>query len=1751
MPLDPASLTTDLIEQYSSYLRSRFHFREDSLRRQFAKALAGERRLHAGPFLELLPEFTPGATIRSLCDNGILNKSFLKMPKAVVDLDRPLYKHQEEAVRKIQAGRNAVVATGTGSGKTETYLLPIISHLYDTLDAQQRKPAVRALLVYPMNALANDQLRRIRQLLQFEPSLTFGRYTGETPRRAVDGRERFRQMWPKEDILQNELKSREEMWASPPDILITNFAMLEYLLVRPQEAMFFVPGGIETLRYLVFDEVHSYDGAKGCEISMLLRRLRQRIGATTQGRLRCIGTSATLGGGQDFPDVARFASELFHEPFEWGSNQERQDVVRAHRTAYTPPKDAWAPDASVYQTIAAEVEKRTLNASRVEQLCLRAGFPTHVVSAALHQLNPSAPKPEAQLPASQDQTDDWGWGSAPAVLPEQMPDALALDRALYLLLEGDARLVRLRKACEAGARPLEELQALVLEDSSAKGPLDARLLALVGLASRATSPKDGARLLRGRYHFMLRALEGGFVCLGKHDDGAPRLHLQRRTTCEVHRDGHRTFEVGVCRRCGEAIIVGSLERDPETHRDVVGSDDPTQDALLDGERTRRVFLTVSPPATEHADEDELESVDEAPPAGVQAVKLCVRCGTLRDGEHENFCPCGPNADIRDAFKLEARGADLKSCPSCGAHSQQREVLQRLYTGTDEPVAEIATTLFQSSNRAHVKHSADKQKLLTFSDSRQDAAFFAPYLETTYKSSLRRRVMLELVEASDGPIAVNDLASRLAAIIEKGEWLGTSATTDEIKQEGWRWVVGELLHTTRDRRNLEELGLVRFRLRRFSDMRLPPPLLKHPWNFSEQEVWTLLEVLLDTLRERSILASPPGIRKDDEVYLPGRGDIAVAVKRVPNDQFTRSWVPELPHLSNGRLDYIERLVAKRGIPVSPADIRTMLGALFQSYMTAPTSAFANRYLETDSSDASRGVVFRLATRGWEVVPARLAGQLYRCERCGARTFSNLNGVCATYRCDGELKPDDVGADTRLDHFARRYRRMDKLWMVAREHTAQLDSDTASDYQNLFFEGRIDVLSCSTTFELGVDLGELETVLMRNIPPTPANYAQRAGRAGRRLGSAAFVVSYAQRRSHDLTYFSEPLRMISGRVRPPFFRSDNQRIVRRHMYATALAAFFSEHPEAFGSGRQEHLFGDDNPATSNRPKLEQFLAARPRALEEALRYVVPPVLHASLGVEGWAWVPGFLTDGTSTIASVEQEYRRDCDFYLAAEKEESDAGRHPRAALMQWVRRTVQKRPLLGVLANRGLFPKYGFPVDVVELEVAPEAVKDVVRDQRHDVNSFGLSLQRDLRLAIAEYAPGGEVVAAGHVWQSSGLKVLPDRRLEERRYLACGCGAFQLLGPGEEPTACSNCGNIGGHVRTYIKPEFGFVTTSQRPKRATTRRPNKQFASKLTFAGYTDNQPPSYVERYAGIRLAAPKIGRLVSINAGAANRGFKVCQTCGTAEMIPYGKSPLQRSHKSPRGRECRGTISFGVDLGHDFTTDVLEVLLDTRQPMKPADWWSIGYAIAEGASLALGIKRDDLDMTVRLAADGAYSVFLTDAVPGGAGHVARIHEHFPLVLRQALHRVETCSCEATTSCYQCLRTYSNQRMHARLSRGAAAAFLRAALHGQPTVPLQDPVPTPTVRATADPLTLIVSPALAQALRTLVPVQLPMPEIGYEMVDEQGEVAAEFEVAWPDQRVGIVLKPQDDVVAGWRVVSADDVIAQPEVITPLFAQAGV
>ncbi|MGH3275994.1 MAG: DEAD/DEAH box helicase, partial [Streptosporangiaceae bacterium] len=345
---DPLGTSELIGESYRRYLRSLLPVRDTRLAAALDQEIS-QSPLTKGPLLESAPPYEHGATLADLVACGVLNPEFQRLASPALPMERPLYRHQEQAIRKITAGRNVIVASGTGSGKTESFLLPILDALSAEQAAGTLSPGVRALLLYPMNALANDQIKRLRQVLAPAPHIIFGRYVGDTPHTAREAAEKFAVLNPGEPRLPNELLSRAEMRETPPHLLLTNYAMLEYLLLRPADIDLFEGAYGGHWSFIVVDEAHVYDGAKAAEVAMLLRRLRDRV--ATGRPLRCIATSATVG--DDPGSVTTFAQQLFDADFEWFADDEsRQDLIRATRRRM-PEGPFWGPlDPASYLFIA-------------------------------------------------------------------------------------------------------------------------------------------------------------------------------------------------------------------------------------------------------------------------------------------------------------------------------------------------------------------------------------------------------------------------------------------------------------------------------------------------------------------------------------------------------------------------------------------------------------------------------------------------------------------------------------------------------------------------------------------------------------------------------------------------------------------------------------------------------------------------------------------------------------------------------------------------------------------------------------------------------------------------------------------------------------------------------------------------------------------------------------------------------------------------------------------------------------------------------------------------------------------------------------------------------------------------------------------------------------------------------------------------------------------------------------------------------
>ena len=500
--MNPITLCDEIEQRYRRYLETTFYFKDPILRKSFKDALA-RGYLSKGPFIEATLVFKKGVKTGELLKELITDSPDAGFLKALQG-ERPLYLHQETAIRKvIKDNHNIVVTTGTASGKTEAFLYSILTHLYREFKDGILGPGVRALILYPMNALANDQRDRLGKICQqlaesdSKFNFTYGQYIGATPE---DENDRNRNA---QDILNHrlpgELVLRKEMRESPPHILLTNYSMLEYLLIRPDDSPLFDNGNAEWWRFIVLDEAHQYRGARGIEMGMLIRRLKRRLieGGRSQP-FSCIATSATIAGSErDKSTVAKFASELFGEPFE------SEDIVFGEQEAIISNRDEIELAAKEYIKLGEAMSQKSID--------IMKDVANH------HNIKIS-------------KTYD-------------------LQTALGVILQNDSRSTKLRQSLDTAPRLASEFSRELFPELENHKSVET-FTKLIELLLNSKCPITETPLINARCHLFLRSLEGAFISF------IPEkcIYLEKAGS----NANKALFEVALCRECGQHYLVGRL-----------------------------------------------------------------------------------------------------------------------------------------------------------------------------------------------------------------------------------------------------------------------------------------------------------------------------------------------------------------------------------------------------------------------------------------------------------------------------------------------------------------------------------------------------------------------------------------------------------------------------------------------------------------------------------------------------------------------------------------------------------------------------------------------------------------------------------------------------------------------------------------------------------------------------------------------------------------------------------------------------------------------------------------------------------------------------------------------------------------------------------------------------------------------------------------------------------------------------------------
>jgi ATP-dependent helicase YprA (DUF1998 family)/very-short-patch-repair endonuclease len=1594
-----------LIGNYESFIRSFVEIADPRLKAEVEKSLTSGL-LWPSPLIQLNPAFEPGGMIDDLVAEGVLHRTCSEVFRAGKIKDDPfpghpmrLHLHQDQAIRTARTGANYVLTTGTGSGKSLSYILPIVDHVLRNGSGR----GVQAIVVYPMNALANSQLGELAKFLERapfskdRPPVRVRRYTGQEKR-----------------------EERDELRSNPPDVILTNYVMLELILTRVGEKRL-----VETakgLKFLVLDELHTYRGRQGADVAMLCRRLREQLDSPN---LQYIGTSATIAGpgtlDEQRREIARVASDLF------GAEVRPESVIGETLRRATPAGDT--SDQAFLGKLAARVRS-------------------------------AAPPPAAYDAFLADPLSSW------------IESTFGVRQA-----DGEARLVRaVPKTIDAAGTILAA--ATGVDGAACKDLIRDQLMAGY---SQARSPQGRPAFAFRLHQFLSR----GDTLYATLEPEAKRFITADALRTAPHDERALLFPLTFCRECGQeyysvARIVPARGGDPVFEPRDLG------DLSKTGELTPGyLYFSSDPerawPQADHTTEAVLARVPEdwKEIRNDSEVLKRSRVEQLPHLEHVNVSGQTDPHGLACFFLANP----FHFCLACGVSYANRR-------GTDRPVlGEVgfggrssATTLIATTAVTYLRKEShldpEAQKLLSFTDNRQDASLQAGHFNDFVQIALvRGSLYAAAAKAGAEGLEYRDLPQRMFEAFEAG--LPRDADGNPVKLYAAQ---PDAQYNAKKSTERALRDVLTYRL--FLDM-------KRGWRLSmpNLEQCGLLTVEYESLSD--ICGTAADWQGTHRCLVAASGAARFEVCRtllnylrrelaIQADCLTEQWQEATKRESSQwlvegwKIDPDEQLVASRhaqprakGDDTRSSNVFLTARGTLGRYLRRPGNIAAGVPL-----DEVQGIIrdiCRVLTRTNLVQTGKADDPAYQLNAATLR-WVPADGTQA-FRCPLRV-PRSPAAGLRPNPFFVNFYRsaaIDVAGMEGREHTAQVPAEKREEREQAFRAGKLPVMFCSPTMELGVDIADLNAVNLRNVPPTPANYAQRSGRAAR-SGQPAIVITYCTAgSSHDQYFFQRQEKMVAGSVAPPRVDVANEELVRSHVHAIWL----SEAGLNLRDSLRDLLVLEDQPRMPLTAEVQSHLDDRP-ALARTRRRAgqLLDSIAAKLSASGW-YTPQWLDE---VLAQLPERFDRCCDrwrqLYRAAmaqrereHKRENDNSLSPRHK--QEARRFRQEaenqRDLLlnqdtsgsqqsdfysyRYFASEGFLPGYNFPRLPLSAFIPGRPGS---RDQEY--------LNRPRFLAISEFGPKSLVYHEGQRYQVTKVLLPPsdsEQRLVLHKAKQCrACGYLHPVDGQAQDDRCDLCHAELPAARDRLL-RLTNVHTRRRERISCDEdeRQKQGFDVRTAFRFQRLGGVPAFTTSEVtgrGASLARLTFGRnaeLWRINFGwfrqkIENReGFHINEQTGEWVGDP----------------ENRGT---DADVDGPQVARVIPFVTDTRNTLlfEPAGDMPLDFMASLQAALKTAIQVEFQLEDQELAAepmpgrDIRRQILFFESSEGGAGVLQRLQaepDALRRVARQALdichfdpetgadrRRAPRSNEDCSTACYDCLMTYANQPDHQRLNRHLIRDYL-------------------------------------------------------------------------------------------------------------------
>jgi MrfA Zn-binding domain/Helicase conserved C-terminal domain len=1443
-----------------------------------------------------------------------------------------------------------------------------------------------------------------------------------------------------------ELLTRHEIQEHPPDLLITNYSMLEYMMMRPIERPIFdktrewLDACPDEKMLVVLDEAHLYRGAQGAEVGLLLRRLRERLGI---GPDRFQVICATASFSQEGQSTAgRFGAQLSGVP---------EDTfvpitgTLAIRTPEMPGTDA---------------DARALSA------------------VDLGKFYSSSPKEQA--------------AAAQAFLEyRNRRNDGDLSRALFDALSDFGPFNRLVNVTMTAAIPLAELGALVFPETD-RGLADAATGGLLALGSRARLASDEPSLLPCRIHSFFRGLPGLWICMDPNcsqlppeERGGPggKLYAQPRERCGCDAP---VLEYFTCRHCGTSYARAYTNdvADPRFVWANSGEKLQTDAGLFEAYQPLDLLLE-----------------DPSAPERGRAANYDLRTGRINPdhlSDKSRLIYLRPEAGgMPEDEEAEDGGAHPGEFAPCGccrkSHIFGQSSVQDHQTKGDQPFQALLSTQIRvqppGPQSATDFAPLRGRKVLVFSDSRQMAARLAPTLQSySLKDTIRALlpVGFRILTADPQFGGLLTLDHAFLAVIVAAHRFGVRVRPELDSSETMPSIEGVPVGQVPTGPALIQLMSSRC-----------------PVNF--------MRAIVDVIRDNGLGLEPLAIASLSEstrltsrvTGLPSVPSLAenevakLAVARFWLRCWVRAsgiWLADMPpgwwtnevRTHTGEFKAMERVLTSR--EMKRAFKNEWLPRLLPAFTQRPPDG-GTRLLASNLSLDIGGSWRRCPTCKSIHRPIERVAVCVDCGTPGVEEFDPNTDQVFTARRGYYREPVAQALTQSEPSF---------ISLIAAEHTAQLNAAQPEDifsqaekheirFQDIDLAWRdtdvrepaIDVLSSTTTMEVGIDIGELSGVALRNMPPARANYQQRSGRAGRRGTAVATVIAFGSSDSHDDHYFVSPDEMIRGPVKDARLTLENPDIARRHLRAYLLQRYHEARIPGVDPQADPNLFSvlgrvrDFRSGTGvlHREDFQRWLNENRADLEETVDHWLPQELSAS---DRAMLIGEMITDVVhavdDAIGFVPNETRPSHD---AADSEGAPADVGDADAALaegtdfneetEFVDPSADK--LLDRLLYWGVLPRYAFPTDVAPFYVFNRALSTPFRPKMEFAPAQGLNI------ALSQYAPNKQIWIRGKQYTSKAIyspyrNERRDAWGRRRLYFECSrCGHAKTEDYDESRrntvVACEACRSAGtfGPAKSWFRPP-GFAHPIDRDPVSTPDAPNETaYATRAKLVMPTP--VPDNEWTMVGDRVRAfPTRKHLLVSNSGPDGEGYNYCVACGRIEAAADLDVNLFQPHTRPYPTDedgpCPGRVANRVVLGTDFRTDIalFSLPLDSPFRVRPGNdetasaLRTICEALAKAACRVLEIESGEILAEYRPALTDAGAagfeaeIFVYDTLAGGAGFSPQLVGRSELLFKTALNILAECPEGCDASCYRCLRSFRNKLEHRLLDRKLGEQLLRHTLFG-------------------------------------------------------------------------------------------------------------